>query len=375
MATRLFQSGGELQRTGVDIFVLEWAARLESERSAVARFAHKWVSAEHTARWTDRDWGTLSAARHDEAVMLDVVKYFARTYNDRMFHEYDRALEAAKQSYLYGRTPGMSSEHFEMLQAAKAARRYGQRLPSEAFRSLDEDLRANRESYVPAAVAHLIRVSRELRDRGVDVFALRWVGRSVDEKAAVEALVRKTLSGGLFGRSESTAGWTYRDWGVVAAAHILDILDKAPNPKPENWSQGALVVATIREVAREHARSGSGAAGGQSSGSRRGPIVGMALVDDQAQKRQVLEELRDGFEKGSAEYEQVLTALAFVDPAASPVSGGGTAGAAVFGDASRGSGGVGLAVGADGAPGNVTTQHPAPVTGAGGGVAGVGDRL
>ncbi|MDX2709456.1 hypothetical protein PV350_42485 [Streptomyces sp. PA03-6a] len=336
MAARLFQSGAELQRTGVDIFVLEWAARLESERSAVARFAHKWVSAENTARWTDRDWGTLSAARHDEAVMFDVVKYFARTYNHRLFHDYDRALEAARQSYLYGRTPGMSSEHFEMLQAAKAARRYGQRLPSEAFRSLDEDLRANRESYVPAAVAHLIWVSRDLRGLGVDVFALQWAGRSVGEKAAVEALVRKTLSGGLFGRSESTAGWTDRDWGVVAAAHSLD---KAPNPKPENWSQGALVVATIREVASEHARSGSGAAGGRSSGSRRGPIVGMALVDDQAQKRQVLEELRDGFEKGSAEYEQVLTALAFVDPAASPVSGEGTAaaGAAVFGDAGRGS--------------------------------------
>ncbi|MDX2710178.1 hypothetical protein PV350_46515, partial [Streptomyces sp. PA03-6a] len=123
---------------------------------------------------------------------------------------------------------------------------------------------------IGGSVGELLEVGRQLARRGVEVFRLEWSALPAPEQADVTAWVMRSVG------PENIGGWDTRDLGAVAVAR-------------RSGQEAAANV--VKHVLAERARLRS-----QPSGSRRGPIVGMALVDDQAQKRQVLEELRDGFE-------------------------------------------------------------------------------
>ncbi|MFB7294139.1 hypothetical protein, partial [Actinacidiphila glaucinigra] len=351
--TRLDQADAALKAMGVndqDVYHLPWKHWL-GEEPAIRAFARR-LAGRSIDEWDELEWDAVAAAhRAGEAVAAAVIKKILIARNSvafTFFREHVAAAHAnenpalAATEFLYppaglGGSDVYSLDWLALPASQKAVTRtlvsrwikprHIEHWDEKDWGTVAEASRSG-EAFAAAVIKRLVtsraldafadyhgalksfggknaeapfrimQAADELRHRGIDILGLEWAALSVREQTEITALVRGVMPDSLFTRS--TAGWTAREWGAVVVARR---------------SGQVAAAAMVRHVLAERAGLRS-----QPSGSRRGPIVGMALVDDQAQKRQVLEELRDGLEPGSADYEQVQTALAFVDPAPAPAT-------------------------------------------------------
>ncbi|MDX2709583.1 hypothetical protein PV350_43205 [Streptomyces sp. PA03-6a] len=199
------RAGGDLVAAGVDVFALEWAATPLVQRAVVEALVYRGLSgSDVTASWTGGDWGAVVVAlRASEKAAAATILRLAENRFPEVFAEY---------------------EYFEARAALTG-------------------------SDVPGAVARLLRAGIDMAERGVDVFALEWMARSVVEQRLVAALVGYRLLD-----QEHTTRWTDSDWGAVAVAFrasrvvaeatirqlatgglaALQLLDKPPLATPSN---------------------------------------------------------------------------------------------------------------------------------------------
>ncbi|MDX2709808.1 hypothetical protein PV350_44475 [Streptomyces sp. PA03-6a] len=384
-AAAILEAGNALRiRGGVDVFVLEWRIRSAGDRASIEALAPGGLPGRNsTAGWGAREWGAVTVAwRTGDAVAAAVTWRIAADraglpvpditslriqVNARLasgpWSSVDDATVARHYVALAPREAGGSEQLVATAIAKRISDHNRSRWPEVEAQAAVQSLARNwldpgiwpgihweraatayRVGGVAAAagvvlalmgsrhpdlfrgyrqaqaaamggpVEGLLEAARQLKRVGVDVFRLEWAALPDSEKAEVTALGNELTD------PENTADWGTRDWGAVAVARR---------------SGPAAAAAVLRHVLAERAGLHP-----QSSAAGRGLFVGMALVDHQAQYREVLEELRARLDQDSPDYardfERVETALGFVDPGVSPAGGGGAAveaGAAAFGDA------------------------------------------
>ncbi|MDX2710150.1 hypothetical protein PV350_46370, partial [Streptomyces sp. PA03-6a] len=187
---------------GSDVYSLDWMALPASQKAVTRTLVSRWIKPRHIEHWTEKDWGTVAeASRSGEAFAAAVIKRLVTVTsrrNHELFADYHKALSIAK------------------------------------FESFEGD---NAE-----AAFLVMQAADRLRNKAVDILSLEWEDLSVREQDEIKTLVRDSLPGGLFARS--TAGWTAREWGVVAVVRKevgQDVAAAAAqrlarSPQPQEWS-------------------------------------------------------------------------------------------------------------------------------------------
>ncbi|MDX2710065.1 hypothetical protein PV350_45880, partial [Streptomyces sp. PA03-6a] len=239
----------ELMAKGVNFLGLMWD--IYAEKTHVTQMVHSWISSGITENWKSRNRGAVAMA----------LKYSGTAAMAAT--AWDVAVAAPSRD-----PSDVLSRHF----TATGPSWDSSDVLSRYYAALDEASADNAAGNLRQATDRILRAGKALKEEGVDVFRLKWWALSDSERSEVKRsvprfVVPSRLAAWVTGLPD-TARFSDLEWGAVAVAHREVHKDVA--------------VVTAWQLSADPVRRWL---------SR--PYIGMALVDNERMKEQVVRQYLD----------------------------------------------------------------------------------